>query len=129
MGMYATRPPAIQYGSNSNFSINQGKGKGREADFEAVFAQVAASLGPIEAQTSRVESVDNSVADIEDALKKTSLHSEEEDDETHFRKYDILIFSSININLLHSEYGVSYRSPICLHQRKIWQNGNSSFLS
>ena len=85
-------PPTMQYGGNSNFSIvNQGKGKGREADFEAAFAQVAASLSPIEAQTSRVEEVDDSMADIEDALKNVSIKSEEEEDETDYRRYDILI--------------------------------------
>ena len=82
----------MQYGSNPNFSIvNQSKGKGREADFEAAFAQVAASLSPIEAQTSRVEEVDDGVANIEDTLKNVSFKSEVEEDETDFRRYDILI--------------------------------------
>lgn len=92
-------PPTMQYGSNPNFSIvNQGKGKGKEADFEAAFAQVAASLSPIEAQTSRVEEVDDSITDIEEALKNVSFKSEVEGDETDFSGYDIFI-SLTNINL------------------------------
>ena len=91
-------PPTIQYGSNPNFNIvNQGKGKGREADFEAAFAQVAASLSPI-AQTSQVEEVDDSIANIEETLKNVSFKPEVEEDETSFCRYDILI-SLININL------------------------------
>ena len=113
-------PPTMQYGRNPSFSIvNQGKGKGREADFEAAFAQVAASLSPIEAQTSRVEEVDDGIANIEDNLKNVSFKSEVEEDETDFRGYDILV-SLINIYLfLLSEYGISFRTPIRLHQRKI----------
>jgi len=92
MAMYAPSTPTMQYGSNSSI-VNQGKGKGKEADFEAAFAQVAASLGPIETQTSRVEEVDDSVANIEGALEGVSLNSEEEDYGRDFGKYDILIFS------------------------------------
>lgn len=120
MGIYATMSPAMQYGNNLNLSIlDQDKGKGREADFEAAFAQVAASLGPIEAQTSRVEELDDSVAVVEDALKSVSLNSEEEEKGTDFTKYDIFNFSLFNINLFHSEYGINYRVPICLRQRRI----------
>ena len=103
MGMYAMSPPTMQYGSN--FSItNQGKGKGREADFEAAFAQVAASLGPRETQTSRVEEVDAGVTDIEDALKDVSFKPEEKEDETDFERYDIFI-SLININFFIQDMG------------------------
>lgn len=90
MGMYAMSPPTMQYGSNFSI-VNQGKGKGREADFEAAFAQAAASFGPIETQTSRVEEFNDSVTDIEDALKNVSFNSEEEEDGTDFREYDTLI--------------------------------------
>ena len=118
MGIYSMGPPTMQYGGNSNFSIiNQAKGKGREADFEAAFAQVAASLNPIEAQTSRVEEANDGISDIEDALKNVSFKSEEEEDETDYRRYDILI-PLIKTNFLHSGYGINYRAPI-LHQRKI----------
>ena len=95
MGMYSMNPPAMQYGSNPNFSIvNQGKGKGREADFEAAFAQVAASLNPIEAQTSRVEEVDDSIADIEETLKNVSFKSDVEEDETDLDRKSTRLNSS-----------------------------------
>lgn len=87
MGIHSMSPLTMQYGSNPNFSIvSQGKGKGREADFEAAFAQVAASLSPIEAQTSRVEEVDDGIANIEESLKNVSFKSEVEEDETDFRR-------------------------------------------
>ena len=100
-------PPTIQYGSNPNFGIvNQGKGKGREADFEAAFAQVAASLSPIEARTSRVEEIDDSIADIEETLKNVSFKSEVEEDETDFSRYVILIsISLISINFCIQNMG------------------------
>jgi hypothetical protein len=105
MGIYSMSPPTMQYGSNSNFNIvNQGKGKGREADFEAAFAQVAASLSPIETQTSRVEEIDDSITDIEETLKNVSFKSDVEEDETDFSRYDILI-SLININLCIQNMG------------------------
>ena len=105
MGIYSMSPPTMQYGGNPNFSIlNQDKGKGREADFEAAFAQVAASLSPVEAQTSRVEEVDDSITDMEEALKNVSFKSDVEEDETDFSRYDILI-SLININFCIQNMG------------------------
>ena len=97
-GIYATSPPTMQYGSRYDFTIaNQSKGKGREADFEAAFAQVAASLSPMEPRTSRIEDVDDSVAGVEDALNNVSLASEEEEYGKDFKRYDVLIFLLINI--------------------------------
>jgi hypothetical protein len=105
MGIYSMTPPTLQHGTNPNFSIvNQGKGKGREADFEAAFAQVAASLSPIEVQTSRVEEVDDGIADIADTLKNVSFKSEVEEDETDFSRYDIFI-SLINIKFCIQSMG------------------------
>lgn len=96
----------MQYGGNPNFNIvNQGKGKSKEADFEAAFAQVAASLSPIEAQTSRVEEVDDGIPDIENTLKNVSFKPEVEEDETDFSRYVILISLIININLCIQNMG------------------------
>ncbi|KJA27897.1 hypothetical protein HYPSUDRAFT_130657 [Hypholoma sublateritium FD-334 SS-4] len=55
-------------------TLSQGKGKAREADFEAAFAKFAA-----EAQTSRIEEVDD-VSPIEEALKNASLREGDEAD-------------------------------------------------
>ena len=127
MGIYSMSPPTMQYGSNPNFSIvNQSKGKGREADFEAAFAQVAASLSPIEAQTSRVEEVDNSIADIEDTLKNVSLKSEEEEDGTDFRRYDIVI-SLISINFCIQNVGSTTELPYASTKGRHGKMGGTVF--
>lgn len=89
MGMYGLNGPTMQYGMNPNITIaDQGKGKAREADFEAAFAQIAESLGPKEAQTSRIEEVDDTVAALEEALKNATLKAEEDGEYgTDFQKY------------------------------------------
>jgi hypothetical protein len=127
IGIYSMSPPTMQYGSNPNFSIvNQGKGKGREADFEAAFAQVAASLGPIEAQTSRVEEVDDSIADIEDTLKNVSLKSEEAEYGTDYKMYDILI-SLININFWIQDMGSTTELRYDYTNRRYSKMGSTVF--
>lgn len=90
MGMYGMNAPSMQYPMNSNFIVaDQGKGKAREADFEAAFAQIVESLGTTESQTSRIEEVDDSVTEIQDALKNVSLKAGEVDGEqsSDFQKY------------------------------------------
>ncbi|KAJ4476947.1 hypothetical protein C8J55DRAFT_516205 [Lentinula edodes] len=51
----------------------EGKGKSREADFDAAFAQAAAFLPSQEAGTSGIVEVNDGVTDIEEALKSTTL--------------------------------------------------------
>lgn len=75
---------SMQYGVNSTFSaMNQGKGKGKEVDFEAAFAQFSESLESVGQQTSRIEEVRDDVADITDALKGVTV----EETETDFQRY------------------------------------------
>ncbi|KAF4620537.1 hypothetical protein D9613_000470 [Agrocybe pediades] len=87
MGMYGANP-AMQYGLNSSFNqqVDHGKGKGKQVDYEAAFAQFADSFGPTETQTSRIEEVDDSVANIEEALKNASLEGEGEEAGMDFQK-------------------------------------------
>jgi hypothetical protein len=76
------------YGTNGNFNImDQGKGKGksREADFEAAFAQITASL---QEQTSRIEEVKDDVDGITSNIERTKLDDEKvSESETGFKKY------------------------------------------
>ncbi|KAF8650431.1 hypothetical protein AX16_005234 [Volvariella volvacea WC 439] len=69
MGPYAS----TFLGHNTTFVQDKGKGKNREADFEAAFAQVLSE----EAQIGRSEG-DQAVEEIEAALKRTTLDSKEE---------------------------------------------------
>ncbi|KNZ77103.1 Peroxisomal targeting signal receptor [Termitomyces sp. J132] len=55
-------------------TIDKGKGKAREVDFEAAFAQVAASFPPAQ-ETSGIVEVPDGVAELEDAMKATSLET------------------------------------------------------
>ncbi|KAF5393344.1 hypothetical protein D9757_000793 [Collybiopsis confluens] len=71
-GMFMAGPPLMQNFSASIADLGKGKGKAREADFEAAFAQVAASF-PQESGTSRIIEVEHGVTDIDEALKSTRL--------------------------------------------------------
>ncbi len=94
MGMYGSSNPmygmsgGMAYGMYPNIAIaDQGKGKGksREADFEAAYAQVAASL---QGQTSHIEEIKDDVADLNEAMEKAKLDDVQELDgaETDFKK-------------------------------------------
>ena len=83
-GLYGSSMPLGMYGTNSNSSMYQshygilsdqdkGKGKLKEADFEAAFAQAAASLAPTPAETSRIVEIDDGVADMAKTLQNTTL--------------------------------------------------------
>jgi len=86
MAMYGLNAP-MQYGMNANFTaIDQGKGKSREADFEAAFAKIAESMGPEETQTSRIEEADEMVAEIEEKLKNATLSAGEDEKGLNFQR-------------------------------------------
>ncbi|ESK96620.1 peroxisome targeting signal receptor [Moniliophthora roreri MCA 2997] len=69
--MYGGGFPVIQ-NFNGEF-LDKGKGKSREADFEAAFDQYAASLTPTEKEQSHIVELKNDVSAIEEALKSASL--------------------------------------------------------
>ncbi|KAG6845314.1 hypothetical protein H0H87_011164, partial [Tephrocybe sp. NHM501043] len=75
-------PMALNYGFNMQPGVNaeaigKGKGKARDVDFEAAFAQVAASLSPTPETTSSIIEVENDTSALEDAMKATSLENAE----------------------------------------------------
>jgi peroxin-5 len=90
-GMYGTSMPIGMYGMNMHSNMYQGnygfsseqrqekgKGKLKEADFEAAFAQAAASFTPAHAETPRIVEIDDNVTNVEDAPADTQAgeHSE-----------------------------------------------------
>ncbi|KAJ6625896.1 peroxisome targeting signal receptor [Mycena sp. CBHHK59/15] len=90
MGMYSSSMPMGMYGMNMGSSVFQqapmqmsGKGKTREADFEAAFAQIASSHPQAQSETSRIEEVEDGATGLEEALGKTKL---EEDSTTEFKR-------------------------------------------
>lgn len=59
-----------------NLNVSEkGKGKAREVDFEAAFAQVAASLSPAQEITSGIVEIPDGVTELEDAMKTASLEN------------------------------------------------------
>jgi peroxin-5 len=76
MGTFGTNMGSAVYQGNYGMSIDQvrNKGKTRDADFEAAFAQVADSL-----PSARAESIENSdMADVENALREVTLETNKE---------------------------------------------------
>lgn len=78
-GMYGGSMPINMYTQSFNVAgipqtIVNGKGKSREIDFDAAFAQAAASL---QTEGARIVEVDESVADLTSTLEHVKLHSEE----------------------------------------------------
>lgn len=70
--MFMGGPPLMQSYTPPIADLGKGKGKSREADFEAAFAQAAAFL-PQESATSQIVEVDDGVSEIDEAFKSTSL--------------------------------------------------------
>ncbi|CAL1707179.1 unnamed protein product [Somion occarium] len=72
-GMYGNAPPSLQ------MDVSKGKGKAREIDFEAAFAQVTQSLSNIEDQSraseqesARISEFDDT-ADLSEAMQNASM--------------------------------------------------------
>ena len=87
-GLFGTPMPMGMYGMNMNSNMYQGnysilpeqgkrKGKLKEADFEAAFAQAAASFSPVPADESpAIMEVDDNVTDVEQTSKSTTLEGD-----------------------------------------------------
>ncbi|KAG6804935.1 hypothetical protein H0H92_001616, partial [Tricholoma furcatifolium] len=62
----------MQPAFNTTHTLDKGKGKAREVDFEAAFAQIASSL-PAEETTSGIVEVSDDTTGLEDAMANASL--------------------------------------------------------
>ncbi|KAJ7079093.1 hypothetical protein B0H15DRAFT_520923 [Mycena belliarum] len=85
LGQYGGMMPMGMYGSGMAQAFPaqmNGKGKSREADFEAAFAQIAAAHPQTESQTARIEEVDDATG-LEKTLAGTTL---EDRDTTDFKR-------------------------------------------
>lgn len=130
VGMYGMSPsPGLYQGNYTNNAVveGKGKGKGREVDFEAAFAQAAASLSPAQPAAS----TEDDVVDVTAALDNTRLHPAdgEAEDGVEFRQSVSFILMSLQPLMLGSAFGISFRTPTYRHQRTICQSGNLNLIS
>ena len=98
--MYRNAMPAAMYGmgmdsnlyqGNYNTTVDQTKGKGKykDADFEAAFAQVTASLSSTQIETPRIVEVENDVSTGEETLKNGTAvqDSDLKDKDSEFTRF------------------------------------------
>jgi peroxin-5 len=77
IGSYRNMGPSFFQGFDATPPIvadtSKGKGKAREADFEAAFAQVAASLQNQQQSTSSIVELNDTAASLEQAMENVKL--------------------------------------------------------
>jgi hypothetical protein len=138
MGMYGMNMgPSMFQSVNANHHVSSdqatSKGKSRESDFEAAFAQVAASLPPVQSESLRIVEVDDSVTDIEEALKNANLKSNTESDIEYGNDFKRCVPKYIIANsadwFANTGFGITFRTPTFHHPKKISQNGRLSSTS
>ncbi|KAG1731508.1 uncharacterized protein EDB91DRAFT_1058629 [Suillus paluster] len=80
MGLYGNMGQSFFQGYNAtplNVDASKGKGKAREADYEAAFAQAAASLQNQQESSSRIVELDDTAASLEQAMENIKLGDSE----------------------------------------------------
>jgi peroxin-5 len=70
---------------------SKGKGKAREADYEAAFAQYAATLQNQQESTSRIVELDDNTATLEQAMENVKLGDSELKTNGNFKEFVILL--------------------------------------
>ena len=76
------------------------KGKSKEVDFEAAFAQVAASL---QQQASAFEEVTDDVEGLTEVMEKTHLEQDEAGTDADFKKYTPFLADFLNDRLKNAK--------------------------
>ena len=76
------------------------KGKSKEVDFEAAFAQVAASL---QQQASAIEEVTDDVEGLTEVMEKTHLEQDEVGTDADFKKYTPFLADLLNDRLKNAK--------------------------
>ena len=111
-------------------SVDQGKGKGKQIDFDAAFAQMMASLPATQTEGARIEEVDDEgVAKISGQLADATLGDTAEEGGlgNDFQTY-VPPLSLRTIYITHSRtgYGTSFGNPRYLRQKLTWRSGRRS---
>jgi peroxin-5 len=94
MGLYGNVGQPFFQGFNAtplSADASKGKGKAREADYEAAFAQYAASLQNQQESTSRIVELDDNAATLEQAMENIKLADSELKTNADFKEFVILL--------------------------------------
>jgi hypothetical protein len=131
MGMYRVNPGlSMHQGMNTIAVEGKGKGREREADFEAAFAEVAASLTSAQSETSRIVEVEEGITNLEDVVKSLSLNpAEGEEYGTDFKTSVEPLDRVISILMPSLGYGTTSKTQISHLPRKISRSGNPNSIS
>lgn len=93
MGLYGNMGQPFFQGFNAtplSADASKGKGKAREADYEAAFAQYAASLQNQSESASRIVELDDNAATLEQAMENVKLGDTELKTNGDFKEFVIL---------------------------------------
>lgn len=82
VGAYGMVAPSAQY---TNYpGVSSSKGKAKEIDFDAAFAQLDDSI--LSPQVSGIEGVDDTTQQVHEALMNTTLQGKEDNEDYDFQK-------------------------------------------
>lgn len=137
MGMYDNAGLGQQFNPIQDIPVGKGKGRLREEDFEAAFAEVAASMTTNSvAETARIVEVPVSATDmLEAAMHNVSVDDTEKLDSsvrygTDFQTYVIVLMRHRNTLLNHkTEYGIISRIHPCLPLKRMQPDGKLNLTS
>jgi hypothetical protein len=121
--MFMGGPPLMQ-GYAPVAMDSKGKGKSREADFEAAFSQAASFMTP---QASRIVEVEDGVTDIEEAFKSATL--DEPVAGPDFKRQGVLL--RVLMKDAHGVvgFGITFKTRMPLHLQKTSRNGRKISIS
>jgi hypothetical protein len=131
MGMAGSMYPQFAPTAAATLQQDKGKGKSRDADFEAAFAQVAASLPQAQATAHIVEVTDEEKVDeVAESLRKSTLE-DAQDDVPDFKEW---VRKPIDINRACltgscTESGTRSKPLTSPRPRRIWRSGKRSSTS
>ena len=131
-------PQAYLQGFDAHADV-KGKGKFKETDFDAAFAQAASSITAVPAEIETRSSGDT-VDELEKELNNTRLDDvpattpEELLSKVEFKRSVRSSMLALEVKLMVSIFssiasGSRCRIPICLQNRKTWPSGRQSSIS
>lgn len=103
MGLYGNMGQPFFQGFNAtplSADASKGKGKAREADYEAAFAQYAASLQDQKESTSRIVELDDNAATLEQAMENVKIGDSDLKTNADFKEFVVILIIMCLLNFL-----------------------------